>query len=151
MANKNGLTIKAVPVKTHDSEGNRFVFDNDPDDNSVWIYDNHKRDGYGIYAGDDSHFSDGPCSISNLKYLCDKLNELYIENQALKNGDAYQQLVLSKIDRLIDEYEFFFVQRMKEYIESDRDEKLKFKRDLYGQFLLDLQYIRNELTGEEYE
>lgn len=151
MVENKEVDIKVKPVNTHDAEGNRFVFTHDPEDNSVWFYDNHKRDGYGIYAGDGCHFTNGqPISIKNIQYILDKLNELYLENQALKNDSEYHKIVMGKLDEKIEEWEFYFTNSLKRYHET-RNPEDRLLHKAYGWTLNDLNYVKDELQGEEYE
>lgn len=143
------MDIKYEPIKTHDDEGNRFVLTIDERDNSTWLYDNHKRDGYGIYAGDNSRFSDGKINKENMRYLTGKLNELYNENQALKNHDNYHQFVMSKLDKLIDEFHFYVDRSFERYHESKSDnDRLTFFS--YLDVVNSLEYVKEELQCEEY-
>lgn len=90
--------MKIEPINTHNRNNDRFVLTID-DDNSVYYYDNHKRDGFGLYAGDDeTHFSEGKIVKKNFEDLFSKINELYNENQALKNGNEYHQILKKKFD-----------------------------------------------------
>lgn len=69
------MDIKVKPVRTHNSNGDRFILTID-EDNGVTYFDNHKRDGYGLYAGDNNQFSDGKISVKNFEDLISKLNSL---------------------------------------------------------------------------
>lgn len=92
------VEIKYEPVKTFNENGDRFVLTIDSK-NGVYYYDNHKRDGFGLYAGDDeTHFGEGKIVKKNFEDLFNKLNELYNENQALKNGNEYHQILKKKFD-----------------------------------------------------
>lgn len=92
------MDMKIEPINTHNRNNDRFVLTID-DDNSVYYYDNHKRDGFGLYAGDDeTHFSEGKIVKKNFEDLFSKINELYNENQALKNGNEYHQILKKKFD-----------------------------------------------------
>lgn len=92
------MDMKIEPINTHNRNNDRFVLTID-DDNSVSYYDNHKRDGFGLYAGDDeTHFSEGKIVKKNFEDLFSKINELYNENQALKNGNEYHQILKKKFD-----------------------------------------------------
>ena len=70
------LDITYKHVNTHDNEGNRFVLTFDETDNSVTVFDNHKRDGYGLYTLDKVRFKEEwnkDCLITDLE---GKLQEL---------------------------------------------------------------------------
>lgn len=147
------MDIQYKSVNTHNENGDRFVLTIDPEDNGVTIYDNHKRDGYGLYSGDDSKgfMGDGSkISKTNFQYLVDKLNELYVENQALKNDSEYHQIVMDKFDEHIKEWEFYFINSLERYSETDKQEDLLLHK-AYGWTLADLSCIKDELQGEEYE
>lgn len=90
--------MKIEPINTHNRNNDRFVLTID-DDNSVYYYDNHKRDGFGLYAGDgETKFSEGKIVKKNFEDLFSKINELYNENQALKKGNEYHQILKKKFD-----------------------------------------------------
>lgn len=90
--------MKFEPINTHNRNNDRFVLTID-DDNSVSYYDNHKRDGFGLYAGDgEVKFSEGKIVKKNFEDLFSKINELYNENQALKNSNEYHQILKRKFD-----------------------------------------------------
>ena len=145
------MDITYKPVNTHDAEGNRFVLTFDETDNSVTVFDNHKRDGYVLYAGDNKQFTGGEkLSKTHMTYLIQKMNELYNENQALKEGSKYHQIVIKKIDELIEEFEFYSVQSYGRYLDSE-DEKDKLVYQSYMDVSLSLQYIRSIIQGDEYE
>lgn len=92
------VEIKYEPVKTFNENGDRFVLTIDSK-NGVYYYDNHKRDGFGLYAGDDeTYFGEGKIVKKNFEDLFSKLNELYNENQALKKGNEYYQILKNKFD-----------------------------------------------------
>ena len=82
----------------------------------------------------------GPVSISNLKYFTSKLNEYYNENQALKNGNEYQKILLKKLDKFMDEWTFYYT--------HSNDTDLK---KAYLEVLKMINDIRDEFIGEEYE
>ena len=79
--------IEYKKIKTQDSKGNRFVYSED--DGSIWVYDNHMRDGYGIYTKKGEFIGGGQFACSNFKYLIDKLNKYYNENQAFTQTILY--------------------------------------------------------------
>lgn len=102
------------------------------------IRDNNRRDSYGIYTtgkfmGNNDHISE-----SNLKYFVEILNELYTENQALKNGNEYHKLVLSKID---DEINFYH---------QVLDKAASDKKKIYFEIINCLEEVKEELQGEDY-
>ena len=111
------------------------------DEGSVDLNDCNKRESYGIYTSYGKFMGeDGPVSISNLKYFTSKLNEYYNENQALKNGNEYQKILLKKLDKFMDEWTFYYTHS------NDKDLK-----KAYLEVLKMLNDIRDEFTGEEYE
>lgn len=133
------------PVKTYDDEGNRFVLDIDDEDGSVFYFDNHKRDGYGLVAGRDCKFTNGEVyNEENFKELFRKLNELYLENQALKNNDGYHQMVMSKFDKWIHEFEKLALISL----ESKDNDTFRYYNDV-GSTLEDIK--QHTFQGEEYE
>lgn len=147
------MDIKTKPVKTRNENGDRFILTIDEEDNSVTIYDNHKRDGYCLYSGDGKTeiFGNGKhINEANFQYYVDKMNELYMENQALKNNNEYHQIVMDKLDKAIEEYEFFYITSLKRYNETKK-EKDKLLHMAYGWTLTDLQCIQDDLQGDEYE
>lgn len=114
--------------------------DEDDDGKIQWIdiRDNNRRDSYGIYTtskfmGNNDHISE-----SNLKYFVEILNELYTENQALKNGNDYHKLVLSKLDDEID-----FYHQVLDKAASD-------KKKIYFEIINCLEEVKEELQGEDY-
>ena len=114
--------------------------DEDYDGKIQWIdiRDNNRRDSYGIYTtskfmGNNDHISE-----SNLKYFVEILNELYTENQALKNGNEYNKLVLSKLDDEID-----FYHQVLDKAASD-------KKKIYFEIINCLEEVKEELQGEDY-
>ena len=114
--------------------------DEDDDGKIQWIdiRDNNRRDSYGIYTtskfmGNNDHISE-----YSLRYFVEILNELYTENQALKNGNEYHKLVLSKLDDEID----FYHQVL--------DEAASDKKKIYFEIIKCLEEVEEELQGEDY-
>ena len=141
------MDIKVKPVRTHNSNGDRFILTIGEDDNSVFYFDNHKRDGYGLYAGDNSQFSDGKISVKNFEELINKLNSLYLENQALKKDSSYHQIVMQKFDEEIEEWEKLW----NVAIEKDETMTLPVHR-YYMDVINALEDIKQHtFQGEEYE
>ena len=134
-------------------EKNRFELQISKNNHRIFIevYDTHKRQGYGIYTEKGKFMCDDlPVSISNLKYFFNKLNEYYDENQALKNSNDYHALVLSKLDRLIDEFNFYFNKSLERYTKN-RTEKDRLNYLSYMDVVSSLEYVKEELQGEDYE
>lgn len=139
--------IRYKPVKTWNENNDRFILTID-DEDSVSVYDNHKRDGYGLYCGNKTRgfMGDGrKISEENFKYLIGKLNDLYVENQLLKNNDeGYHKLVMDKIDKEKAEY-----MALSEIALEDGNKEL-------AQFFLQVYDVLDEvqedtIQGEEYE
>ena len=85
------------------------------------------------FMGNNDHISQ-----SNLEYFIEILNELYTENQSLKNGDDYHKLVLSKLDQ---EIEFYH-----QVLDTAASEKKK----IYFEIINCLEEVKEELQGEDY-
>ena len=140
------MDIKVKPVRTHNSNGDRFILTID-EDNGVTYFDNHKRDGYCLYAGDNSQFSDGKISVKNFEELINKLNTLYLENQALKKDSCYHQIVMQKFDEEIEEWEGLWNVAIKD----DTPMTLPLHR-YYMDVIIALEDIKQHtFQGEEYE
>ena len=136
--------IQITPIKTHNDNNDRFVLSIN-NDGSIYYYDNHKRDGYGLLAGQDSKFTTGEVyNENNFKELFKKLNELYLENQALKNNDKYHQIVMDKFNKEIKEFEgLAFL-----CLERDDTDNWRYYHDVAST----LEDIRQHtFQGEEYE
>ena len=133
------VDIKYGEVNTHNENGDRFVLTFE-ENGGVWVYDNHLRDGYGLYAGDDSSFTDGKVNKENIEYIIGKLNELYEENKALKNGNKYHQLLMDKFDEEMEEWLW--------YLENSRGDR-SMKR-VYWEVIRCLGDIKEVLDGDEY-
>lgn len=138
-------SIKVTPVNTWNEQGDRFILTFDEEE-SVYYYDNHKRDGYGLVAGKNSRFmgTDSRISKTNFEELFNKLNELYRENQALKNGNEYHKILKEK-----------FRKEEHELLESYESAYQLGSKDT-ARFYMDLINILGEIEqhtfqGEEYE
>lgn len=143
---KEGIDIKSEPVQTHNENGDRFVLTFGKD-NSVSYYDNHKRDGYGLYSGDDSKGfmgCDSKISRYNFIELFSKLNELYWENQALKDGNEYHKILKEKFKEEKDT--LFSLWSIA--LEKDDKDNAKYYLDLMNTLGEIEQYT---FQGEEYE
>ena len=134
------------PIKTHNENGDRWVLDHDEDDGSVYVYDNYKRDGYGIYAGEGYTFSNNQkIRLKTIIMLVDKINELFKENQYLKNNDkAYHKLVMNKLKKEAEHYFDLWQVAMKKNHKDNADFYLEVYKALYD--------VRDyTIQGEEYE
>ena len=99
--------VRSESVNTHNANGERFVL-TIGDDDSVTVYDNYKRKGFGLYCGDDCESfmgGDSKISKSNFILLLKQLNDLYLENISLLEEDSSYEVVLNKLDLLIQKYE----------------------------------------------
>lgn len=133
--------IKVKPIKTQNSDNDRFVYSKDESDGSAWVFDNHLRDGYGIYT-EKGMFDEGHFSYIHFKYFIDKLNKYFNENQTLKSESEYHQLLLRKLDISMEKYFDLYLAHY-----DDEDDKLK---NTYHYVYEELMCIADELQGDEY-